>query len=155
MAANSSGAVRACVFDAYGTLFDFASAGRRCRDVLGDSLDKLTTLWREMQLQYTWLRAAQGRLSGDDARRIRSAIPQFASVAHPCDTGAAVPLTSDRSTPTAARSPGASATRLVPHVTRFHNAQGSRPSGQKDAPATLNRTGHSGHDDCAQKRRDQ
>ena len=25
MATNSSGAVRACVFDAYGTLFDFAS----------------------------------------------------------------------------------------------------------------------------------
>jgi len=29
--------------------------------VLGDSFDKLTTLWREKQLQYTWLRAAQGR----------------------------------------------------------------------------------------------
>ncbi|WP_235939320.1 haloacid dehalogenase type II [Bradyrhizobium hipponense] len=52
--------MRACVFDAYGTLFDFASAARRCRDALGDSFDKLTTLWREKQLQYTWLRAAQG-----------------------------------------------------------------------------------------------
>ena len=61
MATNSSGAVRACVFDAYGTLFDFASAARRCRDVLGDSFDRLTALWREKQLQYTWLRAAQGR----------------------------------------------------------------------------------------------
>ena len=61
MATNSPGPVRACVFDAYGTLFDFASAGRRCRDVLGDSFDKLTALWREKQLQYTWLRAAQGR----------------------------------------------------------------------------------------------
>jgi len=60
MSTNLSGAVRACVFDAYGTLFDFASAARRCRDVLGDSFDKLTTLWREKQLQYTWLRAAQG-----------------------------------------------------------------------------------------------
>ena len=29
--------------------------------MLGDSFDKLTTLWREKQLQYTWLRAAQGR----------------------------------------------------------------------------------------------
>src|SRR6516164_8688002 len=61
MAANSSSTVRACVFDAYGTLFDFASAARRSRDVLGDSFDKLTALWREKQLQYTWLRAAQGR----------------------------------------------------------------------------------------------
>ena len=53
--------VRACVFDAYGTLFDFASAARRCRDVLGDEVDRLTALWRDKQLQYTWLRAAQGR----------------------------------------------------------------------------------------------
>jgi 2-haloacid dehalogenase len=53
--------VRACVFDAYGTLFDFASAARSCRDVLGDAIDKLTALWRDKQLQYTWLRAVQGR----------------------------------------------------------------------------------------------
>jgi 2-haloacid dehalogenase len=60
MPAHSPNPVRACVFDAYGTLFDFASAARRCRDVLGDSFDKLTALWREKQLQYTWLRAVQG-----------------------------------------------------------------------------------------------
>jgi len=53
--------VQACVFDAYGTLFDFAAAARSCRDVLGDTFDKLTVLWRDKQLQYTWLRAAQGR----------------------------------------------------------------------------------------------
>ena len=56
------GEVQACVFDAYGTLFDFASATRGCRDLLGgDDLDKLTTLWRDKQLQYTWLRAIQER----------------------------------------------------------------------------------------------
>lgn len=55
------GEVRACVFDAYGTLFDFASATRGCRDFLGDDLDRLTALWRDKQLQYTWLRAIQGR----------------------------------------------------------------------------------------------
>src|SRR5262249_33421968 len=53
--------VKACVFDAYGTLFDFAAAARGCRDVLGDSIDKVTALWRDKQLQYTWLRALQGR----------------------------------------------------------------------------------------------
>jgi 2-haloacid dehalogenase len=53
--------VSACVFDAYGTLFDFASAAKRCRDLLGDNTDKLTALWRDKQLQYTWLRAVQGR----------------------------------------------------------------------------------------------
>jgi len=53
--------IRACVFDAYGTLFDFASAASRCRDTLGNEADRLTALWRDKQLQYTWLRAAQGR----------------------------------------------------------------------------------------------
>jgi len=53
--------VQACVFDAYGTLFDFASAARGCRDVLGDAIEKLTLLWRDKQLQYTWLRGLQGR----------------------------------------------------------------------------------------------
>ena len=53
--------VSACVFDAYGTLFDFASAARSCTDVLGDAVERLTALWRDKQLQYTWLRAAQGR----------------------------------------------------------------------------------------------
>jgi 2-haloacid dehalogenase len=53
--------VQACIFDAYGTLFDFASAARSCQDVLGEAIDKLTALWRDKQLQYTWLRAVQGR----------------------------------------------------------------------------------------------
>ena len=53
--------IRACVFDAYGTLFDFASAAKRCQDVLGDRVLALTALWRDKQLQYTWLRAVQGR----------------------------------------------------------------------------------------------
>ena len=71
MAPTFSG-IRACVFDAYGTLFDYVSAAVRCRDVLGDRLGKLTTLWRDKQLQCTWLRGVQGRhadfwaVTGDD-----------------------------------------------------------------------------------------
>jgi 2-haloacid dehalogenase len=53
--------IRACVFDAYGTLFDFGSAASSCRDVLGDRTEALTSLWRDKQLQYTWLRALQNR----------------------------------------------------------------------------------------------
>ena len=53
--------VKACVFDAYGTLFDFASAAKGCRDVLGDNIERFTVLWRDKQLQYTWLRATQGK----------------------------------------------------------------------------------------------
>jgi 2-haloacid dehalogenase len=52
--------IRACVFDAYGTLFDFGSAAARCRDELGGKAAALTTLWRDKQLQYTWLRSLQG-----------------------------------------------------------------------------------------------
>ncbi len=53
--------IEACVFDAYGTLFDFAAAARRCEDELGERAAALAALWRDKQLQYTWLRAAQGR----------------------------------------------------------------------------------------------
>jgi 2-haloacid dehalogenase len=34
--------ISACVFDAYGTLFDLTSAARRCRDALGDKADAMT-----------------------------------------------------------------------------------------------------------------
>jgi 2-haloacid dehalogenase len=53
--------IRACVFDAYGTIFDFASAAARSTDALGDAAARLTALWRDKQLQYSWLRAVQGR----------------------------------------------------------------------------------------------
>ena len=56
-------AASAFVFDAYGTIFDFASAAARCSDVLGDRAAAVTTLWRDKQLQYTWLRSLQGRHS--------------------------------------------------------------------------------------------
>ena len=42
-------------------MFDFAAAAWGCRDVLGDDIDRFTTLWRDKQLQYTWLRAVQDR----------------------------------------------------------------------------------------------
>lgn len=53
--------IRACVFDAYGTIFDFASAAARCEHVPTEQRGPLTALWRDKQLQYTWLRALQGR----------------------------------------------------------------------------------------------
>ncbi len=53
--------IRACVFDAYGTVFDFASAAARCPDVPEEKRAALTALWRDKQVQYTWLRTLQGR----------------------------------------------------------------------------------------------
>ena len=61
MAEADFAGIRACVFDAYGTLFDFAAAAAGCRDVLGDEADRLTVLWRDKQLQYAWLRSLQAR----------------------------------------------------------------------------------------------
>ena len=53
--------IQACVFDAYGTLFDFASAAARSPDVPEDRRAALTTLWRDKQLQYAWLRTLENR----------------------------------------------------------------------------------------------
>lgn len=61
MRATRLDGIQACVFDAYGTLFDFSSAASRCRDVLGSQLERLNALWREKQLQYSWLRSLQHR----------------------------------------------------------------------------------------------
>src|SRR5579863_9418233 len=48
--------IQACVFDAYGTLFDVNSAARTAQDSLGEKWQPLAELWRAKQLQYTWLR---------------------------------------------------------------------------------------------------
>ena len=53
--------IRACVFDAYGTIFDFASAAARCPELPEDKRAALTATWRDKQLQYSWLRSLQGR----------------------------------------------------------------------------------------------
>ena len=59
--ADAFDGVQACVFDAYGTLFDYASAAAGCTDALGDRAAALTGLWRDKQIQYSFWRAAHGR----------------------------------------------------------------------------------------------
>jgi 2-haloacid dehalogenase len=49
-----------CVFDAYGTLFDFNSAVARHRGAIGPKADALADMWRLKQIQYTWLRNSMG-----------------------------------------------------------------------------------------------
>jgi len=49
--------IGACVFDAYGTLFDVNAAAQHCTADLGDKWRPLAELWRGRQLQYTWLRS--------------------------------------------------------------------------------------------------
>ena len=52
--------VRGYVFDAYGTLFDVHSVIDAGRAITGDPA-ALSLLWRQKQLEYTWLRSLMGR----------------------------------------------------------------------------------------------
>jgi len=49
--------VKACVFDAYGTLFDVNSAAAKCKKKLGSKWEGFANAWRTTQLEYTWLRS--------------------------------------------------------------------------------------------------
>jgi 2-haloacid dehalogenase len=58
--------ITACVFDAYGTLFDVAAAARVAAAepggaALGAAWPKLAADWRAKQLGYSWLRATAGQ----------------------------------------------------------------------------------------------
>jgi 2-haloacid dehalogenase len=53
--------IEACVFDAYGTLLDLRSATGRLAGELGDKAERVAALWRQRQLEYTWLRSLMGR----------------------------------------------------------------------------------------------
>ncbi|MGI9372726.1 MAG: haloacid dehalogenase type II [Hyphomicrobiales bacterium] len=52
--------VKACVFDAYGTLFDVHAPVARLSAKVGDHADDMSKLWRQKQLEYTWLRSLMG-----------------------------------------------------------------------------------------------
>jgi 2-haloacid dehalogenase len=54
-------ALRACVFDAYGTLFDVHAAVRRFSARVGPDAEAVSQLWRTKQLEYTWVRSLMGR----------------------------------------------------------------------------------------------
>ena len=68
--------IKACVFDAYGTLFDVNSAAAQARDALGERWQPLAELWRARQLQYTWLRSLMGRYA--DFRQVTREALDFA-----------------------------------------------------------------------------
>lgn len=53
--------IQAIVFDLYGTLYDVHSVVRLCDEVYPGSGDALSRLWRQKQLEYTWLRSLMGQ----------------------------------------------------------------------------------------------
>ncbi len=54
-------AFAAYVFDAYGTLFDVHAAVRKHAQRLGPDAQRLSSIWREKQLEYSWVRALMGQ----------------------------------------------------------------------------------------------
>ena len=52
--------IRACVFDAYGTLFDVHGPIRKHAAEIGPKAEELSWLWRQKQLEYSWLRSLMG-----------------------------------------------------------------------------------------------
>ena len=72
--------VKACVFDAYGTLFDVHSAVAHAGDALGEKAGPVSDLWRQKQLEYTWLRSLMG--CHVDFWQVTSDGLEFAMAAH-------------------------------------------------------------------------
>lgn len=58
---KSPGFIKAVVFDAYGTLFDVHSVASLAEQQFPGQGDALSMLWRQKQLEYSWLRAMSGR----------------------------------------------------------------------------------------------
>jgi 2-haloacid dehalogenase len=54
------GGIEICVFDAYGTLYDFNSAVARHHQAIGPKAPALSEMWRAKQISYTWLRNSMG-----------------------------------------------------------------------------------------------
>ncbi len=52
--------IQAIVFDAYGTLFDVQSPVTKLASEIGEQAQNLGALWRQKQLEYTWLRSLMG-----------------------------------------------------------------------------------------------
>ena len=57
----TSPAKAACVFDAYGTLFNVHSAVGRHANSLGKAAAEISTLWRTKQLEYSWVHSLMRR----------------------------------------------------------------------------------------------
>ncbi len=75
--------IRACIFDAYGTLFDIhAPVGRVAGELEGKG-PALSDTWRLKQLQYTWLRALMGAHA--DFETVTGEALDYALAAHGID----------------------------------------------------------------------
>lgn len=72
---------KAYVFDAYGTLFDVHSAVSRHFDIVGENPARVSEVWRNKQLEYTWVRTTMNQYK--DFWELTSQALDFALAATP------------------------------------------------------------------------
>lgn len=72
--------IRAVLFDVYGTLLDVHSAIAREGQELGDAAEAVSRLWRQKQLEYTWVWSLRGGYRSFGA--LTEAALDFALAAH-------------------------------------------------------------------------
>ena len=72
--------IRAVLFDVYGTLLDVHSAIARAGKELGAASDAVSRLWRQKQLEYTWVWSLRGEYHS--FRALTEAALDFALAAH-------------------------------------------------------------------------
>lgn len=53
--------IKAIVFDAYGTLFDVHTVVEKCEQIFPTKGRIISDIWRQKQLEYTWLRSLMGQ----------------------------------------------------------------------------------------------
>jgi 2-haloacid dehalogenase len=129
---------RACIFDAYGTLFDVHSVVERAGHGIPGDLHALSRLWRRKQIEYTWRRALMQRYADfrqvtEEALRsaaselgIEASAPQLAQLMEAydspltfADVGAALEALQSR--PLAILSNGTQ--RMLNAALRFHSLE--------------------------------
>ena len=72
--------IRAILFDVYGTLLDVHSAIARAGRELGPAAEMISRLWRQKQLEYTWVWSLRGTYHS--FRALTEAALDFALAAH-------------------------------------------------------------------------
>lgn len=73
-------AIRAVLFDVYGTLLDVHSAVAREGRALGPQAEAVSRLWRQKQLEYTWVQSLRGEYRS--FRALTEAALDYALAAH-------------------------------------------------------------------------
>jgi 2-haloacid dehalogenase len=76
----ASMAIRAVLFDVYGTLLDVHSAIAQAGKDLGSDADAVSRLWRQKQLEYTWVWSLRGEYRS--FRALTEAALDFALAGH-------------------------------------------------------------------------